>query len=355
MDLSSKDFSLNFRGFEHDDPETVKRFTAFCRANFALSPQTFEANGPHSDTVVLAHGESHEELEALAKVLREIGARVDVSNIHDLVDGGAVAAPSTQELHRLFGHHQEERSIEGGPACPYPPLGRTLYVLTQSEGVFDRKRFRQKGTRIVAAQPRDYSQVREGFPVLMWSIVSLTIGFVALAAAALLLKRYPEPSDSRVERNFSQSRPLNALTDGEGTEERGARVRTLSATGRIGGFTVAVKVLASASALSLSDLTFSPITETELHDGQTIKRIVGDPTFLSEASPGNWQGSVLLSVFVDHNGEESHFTTPAEVSVSIDSNYTMGSATIEIKSSAFTGASGKDPLQGLRVTDLSLS
>ena len=25
MDLSSKDFSLNFRGFEHDDPETVKR------------------------------------------------------------------------------------------------------------------------------------------------------------------------------------------------------------------------------------------------------------------------------------------------------------------------------------------
>ena len=355
MDLSSKDFSLNFRGFEHDDPETVKRFTAFCRANFPLSADTFGGTGTYSDTVVLAHGESHEELEALAKVLREIGARVDVSKKDEGGNSTPFTAPSTQELHRLFGHHQEGEGIEGAPSYPYPPLGRTLYVFTNSDEVFDRRRLRHKGTRIAEAQPQAPSESRKGNSLLVLSIVSMTIGFVALAAAALLLKRYPTSPDVRTERNFGQSRSLNEPMTSAGSAQSGARARTLSANGSVGGFTIDIKVLASEKALSISSLALSPITQPSTNEARAVKRIVGDPTFLSEGSPGEWRGSVLLSVFVNENGQESHVTIPAEVTVKIDKEHAVGSAMIEVKSSASGGASGTEALQGLRVTDLSLS
>jgi hypothetical protein len=355
MDLSSKDFSLNFRGFEHDDPETVERFTAFCRANFSLSPDNFGGTGAHSDTVVLTHGESHEELEALAKVLREIGARVDVSKKNGCGESDPFTAPSTQELHRLFGHHQEEGGIEGVPSCPYPPLGRTLYVFTNSDEVFDRGRLRHKGTRIADAQPQATSESRKGSSLLVLSIVSMTIGFVALAAAALLLKGYPTSPDVRTERNFGQSRSLNEPMRSEGSAQRGARARTLSANGSVGGFTIDIKVLASESALSISSLTLSPIAQPSANEARTIKRIVGDPTFLSEGSAGEWRGSVLLSVFTDENGQASHVTIPAEVVVKIDKEHAVGSAMIEVTSAAFSGAAGTEALQGLLVTDLTLS
>jgi hypothetical protein len=354
MDLSSKDFSLNFRGFEHDDPETVKRFTAFCRANFPLSPDTFGGSGVHSDTVVLAHGESHEELEALAKVLREIGARVDVSKKDEAGSDPPFRAPSTQELHRLFEHHQHDGGITGAPSCPYPPLGRTLYVFTNSDEVFDRRRLRQKGARSAEAQPQLTSESRKGNSLLVLCIVSLTIGLVALATAGLLLKRNPPALDLRTERNFGQSRSLNEPMTNGGAAQRIARARTLSANASVSGFTIAMKVLASESALSISSLTLSPITQPSANDARAIKRIVGDPTFLSEQSSGEWIGSVLLSVFVDENGQESHLTIPAEVIVKIDQEHTRASATIHFKSGASSAASGTEALQGLRVTDLSL-
>jgi hypothetical protein len=115
-----------------------------------------------------------------------------------------------------------------------------------------------------------------------------------------------------------------------------------------------MKVLASESALSISSLTLSPITQPSANEARAIKRIVGDPTFLSEQSSGEWLGSVLLSVFVDENGQESHLTIPAEVIVKIDQEHTRASATIHFKSGASSGASGTEALQGLRVTDLSL-
>lgn len=353
MDLSSKDFSLNFHGFEHDDPETVKRFTAFCRANFPLSPDTFGGSGSHSDTVVLAHGESHEELEALAKVLREIGARVDVSKKDERGNSTPFTAPTTQELHRLFGHHQEEGGIEGAPSCPYPPLGRTLYVFTNSDEVFDRRRLRSKGTRIAEAQPQLTSESRKGTPLLALSIVSLTIGLVALAAAALLLKRYPSSPDVRTERNFGQSRSSNEPMTSEGVSPRGAR--TLIANGITDGFMIEIKVLASENALSISSLTLSPIAQPSRNEARTIKRIVGDPTFLSEGTSGEWRGSVLLSAFVDENGQESHRTIPAEVVVKIDKEHAAGSAMIEVKRVSSGEASGTEALQGLRATNLALS
>lgn len=355
MDLSTKDFSLNFRGFEHDDPETVKRFTAFCRANFPLSPDTFGGSGVQSDTVVLAHGESHEELEALAKVLREIGARVDVSKKDGSGNSTPLTALSTQELHRLFGHHQEGGGIEGAPSCPYPPLGRTLYVFTNSDQVFDRRRLRHKSTRSAEAHPHATPESRKGSSLLVLSVVSMTIGFVALAAAALLLKRYPTSPDVRTERNFGQSRLLNEPMRIDGSGQRGARARTLSANGSIGGFTIDMKILASESALSISSLTLSPMAQPSANESRTIKRIVGDPTFLSEGPAGEWRGSVLLSVFADENGQASHVTIPAEVVVKIDKEHAVGSAMIEVKSAASSGGAETEALQGLLVTDLTLS
>jgi hypothetical protein len=129
----------------------------------------------------------------------------------------------------------------------------------------------------------------------------------------------------------------------------------LSANGSIGGFTIDIKVLASESALSISSLTLSPIAHPSAIHARTIKRIVGDPTFLSEGSSGEWRGSVLLSVFVDDNGEESHVTIPAEVTVKVDKEHSAGNAMLEVKSASSNGAAGTEALQGLRVTDLSLS
>lgn len=365
MDLSSKDYSLNFRGFEQNDPETVQRFTAFCEANFALSPEVFHPTQEHPLEVVLAQGESSEELEALARVLREIGARVDVSQSSHIEGGLPFDPPSTQDLHRLFRQHNDDGSNNASaPSCPYPPLGRTLYLLTQSDGTFDRRRIRSNQYGGDSPQQTPRSTLTGNRALLVLSVTSLCVGLLALLAVAFLVAKTPVlSSHERVYRSSVSSRIQSEQLKGEARMPEGTSPKTLRAHSRLGDFNVELKVLASPGALSVSSLAFTPLARTLMTDGAIVKRAVGDPTFLAESSPGTWKGPLIISIFVDKDGAESHFTIPALVTVSVNSDHTLGRAFVEIRdevsgssSTATTQAPEMaDRLRALVVTDLSLS
>jgi hypothetical protein len=340
MDLSSKEFTLNFRGFEQDDPETVQRFTAFCEANFTLSPDTFGDARDRPDAVVLTHGDSPEALEALAMVLREIGARVDVSNDCKIEEGTALVGLSSQELYRLFGHAQEEFSTGGnGLACPYPPLGRTLYLLNRSDGVFDRRHIRAKNYRPNVTQKTLPQAPRKHQTLVAISVIVIALGMLVLITAALLVTRTQLLFDKQGERSLFWPRDHAEKTRSEA--HQGAK--SLSAHVRVGGFNVDLKVLASSRSLSISALTLTPDADSPMSDGSRIKRVVGDPTFLTESSSGEWSGRVQLSVFVDTNGEESYLTIPAKISVRMSTDSSVGRARIAVANDAMKGSSSEAP------------
>lgn len=342
MDLSSKEFTLNFRGFEQDDPDTVKRFTAFCEANFALSPDTFGDTPLCADGVVLTHGESPEALEALAKVLREIGARVDVSEDCRIEEHAALEGPSTQELHRLFGHQQENGAAnQDGPSCPYPPLGRTLYLLNGSDHVLDRRRVRPKCHHPEGNQETRVDHPRRRATLVAISVISLAIGSLALIAAMLLIKRSPGLLDERGHRPSFQSREHAEKTRSDNPVKDGQSTKSLNANARINGFNLELKVLASGRSLSISALTMIPDAESRMSDGSMIKRIVGDPAFLAESYPGDWTGPLRLSVFIDTDGRESHLTIPARVSVKVNDDNSAGRAFIEITNDSIKEAANE--------------
>lgn len=364
MDLSSKEFTLNFRGFEQNDPETVKRFTAFCEANFALAPEVIFDTREDTDTVVLTHGESPEALEALATVLREIGARVEVSRECRFVENAQFGGPSTQDLHRLFDpHNHESVNDTDGPSCPYPPLGRTLYLLTQSDGVFDRRKLRPKTFRSDAHQEPEIRTGRRHTPLLVVSALFMCIGILGLVAATAIVKRY-SPARGEDQRSSFLSREPNERTREDLLAREAQATRTLSANTLANGFSVNVKVLASAGSLSLSGLTIIPNEQSRMSDGSMIKRIVGDPTFLAQTVRGEWSGRVQLAVFVDTDGRESHITIPARMSVKMSGDNTSGQAIIEVTNDASNesvvnngtfGTLATAHLSSLAISDLTLS
>jgi hypothetical protein len=334
MDLSSKDFTLNFRGFEHDDPETVKKFTAFCEANFALSPEQVNLLGSNPNTIVLTHGGSLDELEALAKVLREIGALVEVSKDHEGELPSLLGAPSTQELHRLFGSRQGSSNDDAAPSCPYPPpLGRSLYLFSNSDAVVDRRALRRKMNSVAISTDTKKTTLRSSHrALLIFSALTLGLGVAALVVAAVLLKR-GAVNHNRANATFSQSRFAEDARIGT-TAQEDAPPRTLISTINTQDLGVELKVVASTKAVSVNSLTLTPQGDPRPQDGITIKRIVGDPTFLSEISPGQWQGTVLLSIFMEDGGIPSHFTTPAEIEVRVNGDRSVARASIRTGSSA---------------------
>jgi hypothetical protein len=334
MDLSSKDFSLNFHGFEHDDPETVKRFTAFCEANFALSPDQVTLLKSNPDSIVLTHGGSLDELEALAKVLREIGALVEVSAEEDRDLPSLFGAPSTQELHRLFGAPSNSSNDDAPLSCAYPPpLGRSLYLLSNSNAVVDRRSLRRKTENEANSRGTPKRTILASHRTLLaFSLLTLGLGVAALSAAAILLKKEGH-NQGRTSSPFSQSRPTEPAR-GDLITNEDAPPRTLTSTTSTNGLVVELKVIASQKALSVSSLTFTPQSASQSGDGITIKRLVGEPTFLTETAAGEWQGTMLLSIFLEDNGIASNFTTPAEVEVRVSADRSIAHASVRTRASA---------------------
>lgn len=330
MDLSSKDFSLNFRGFEHDDPETVQRFTAFCEANFALSPETVRSLQQSPETVVLTHGGSIEELEALAKVLREIGAVVDVSSDPSGDISALVGGPSSQELHRLFGGGSPSENDDKPTFCPYPPpLGRSLYLLSSSGSVVDRKALRQ---RALQNSPEPLASTTEpaakSRSLVTTTCLAIVVGMIALAVAASLVKRDSLLVRSSNDRNFQEHSRAEILRKEQQRVESGP-ARTLSASATVDGFDVELKVLASNTAVSISSLMFNPTDSATQATRSGVRRIIGEPVFLTEASPGTWVGSIILSVSVEENGTTAHVSAPASITVRFDAHQAEGRVSIE--------------------------
>jgi hypothetical protein len=163
------------------------------------------------------------------------------------------------------------------------------------------------------------------------------LGVAALTAAAVLLKK-DSSKEGTSRSTFSQSRPVDgARIDATANED--VPPRTLSSSGSAHGLGVELKIVASNKAVSVSSLTFTPQGTARNEDGITIKRIVGDPTFLSETAPGEWRGTVLLSVFMEDHGRPSYFTTPAEVEVRVNADRSIAHASIRTHSST-SGSDG---------------
>jgi hypothetical protein len=74
---------------------------------------------------------------------------------------------------------------------------------------------------------------------------------------------------------------------------------------------------------------FTPTDSTIPGTGAAVRRIEGEPVFLSEASPGTWVGSIILSVSVEENGTTAHVAVPASITVMFDLNQTEGRVSIE--------------------------
>lgn len=331
MDVSGKDFALNFRGFEHNDPETVQRFTAFCEANFALSPETVDLLRNAPDTIVLTHGGSVEELEALAKVLREIGAVVDVSSDSPHYISSLVGGPSTQELHRLFSGQSASENDDTPASCPYPPpLGRSLYLLSNSDAVVDRRSLRQRARQSATLPPLPTTAPSFRGPSLVTvSGFALAIGVIALLAAALLLRRDGVGDHSSSELPFQHLlRQDNLRRDAPKVEAGPARALIGSTSSA--GFSIDLKVIASPSAVSISSLTFTSNDPGLPTSTLAVRRIIGEPSFLSQPSPGTWIGSIILSVFVEDNGVSSHVSIPASITVIMGANQGEARALIEV-------------------------
>lgn len=360
MDVSSKDFSLNFRGFEHDDPETVQRFTAFCEANFALSPENLRLLQNSPETIVLTHGGSVEELEALAKVLREIGALVDVSSDRSDDISSLVGGPSTQELHRLFRGQSASENDDTPNSCPYPPpLGRSLYVLSNSEAIVDRRALRQRVRQSSTPTPPTFARESQNVsPLVTFSGLSVAVGIVMILAAFFLVKRDGVTNNSSRVLAFQNQQRAETLRR-EATKVESGPAKTLSGATSFDRFAVELKVLASPSAVSISSLTFTPTGRDTAPNGIIVRRIVGEPTFLREPTPGTWGGAILLSVFIEQNGVSSHFTVPASISVIVDAKRASLQVAEDTVSTVGIAVSKSDDntysISGLRYVQMPLS
>jgi hypothetical protein len=157
---------------------------------------------------------------------------------------------------------------------------------------------------------------------------------LALSAAALLVTKAQRAQDERFQRPLFQVREQSEGTRSDITARDASPSRSLSANVNASGFNVELKVVSSVRSLSISALTMLPNRELRMKDGSKIKSLAGDPTFLIESSPGEWTGTVLLSVFVDSHGQESHITIPSRVSVFVTKD--NGSARAVIKLSELT-------------------
>lgn len=324
MDLGSRDYSLNFRGFEHNDPERVQRFKAFCEANFSLSPDRAHSILSSSATTVLTHSGSLEELEALAKVLREIGALVDVSEPDqaELLASGHL--PSTQELHRLFARDREQALQEEEAVVAYVEtkpnrkLRSTLDLLTVNIDVREQRKTIWDKSSSAKTQPTLQS-IQSRTKLLVTGLSCLTLLGIGVAGAL-----YASSSSSRVietppvfgvaQRPARQAIPL--------VPDSGP-VRNLSARTNLKGVSIETKVLVSAKSLSISSLAISSLGSTTgaqsfLHsitDNATFRRAEGEPAFLTEVEPHIWQGDVIVSIFSDSNGDVSRISRTYQATV----------------------------------------
>ncbi len=322
MELITRDFSLNFRGFEHQDPETVQRFRAFCEANFDLLPEEALQLSAPKKTIVLTHSSSPEELEALAKVLREIGALVEVAEESAPSSLEYSPLPSTQDLHRLFRQDVDTPILYDRHRSKVSPIGSTIYLLNPKAAasaehaeVFRRR----KKAEVTTAAP---SGKRLGVKTLA---VSLLVGGMILGAA--FSRQYLQNSQDKQNWTAPVSAAPPVLT--ATTEIKHDAFKPLTGVSEIGGYSVELKALISSTAASIRSFNVAP---SALKQGtvQTLKRIEGDPTFLKEVSSGVWEGVLTFYATESREGQEVRSQRQAKIVIALDRGAHTATATLSL-------------------------
>lgn len=305
MDVITRDFSLNFRGFEHEDPETVRRFCAFCEANFDLLPEQAERLATKDETIVLTHSNSPEELEALAKVLREIGARVEVSA--DGADGmfDYEPLPTTQELHRLFQPESETADPTARRATRIAPIGSSLYLVNPSLASTEhaeilRRRKRPTLDAGSAHVGRRVSGVLTGVALVL---VGATIG--AIVGALAFHQRESTPEWSKA--------PQSMLAAPAASHARKPDTsKTLAGSVEASGYRVEVKATIGSSTASIRSFIGDVVAPLDT-DSVAPRHFEGDPAFLEKSAEGEWSGTLTFYTFQRENGEEVRTQRQARV------------------------------------------
>jgi len=341
MDLGSGDFALNFRGFEHKDPAAFARFAHFCHANFALSPEATTLLASRLDSIVLTRGRSFDELEALAKVLREIGAQVDVSEAFSDPEQTSLGSHPESEIQRVFTEESFEtplaRDLPRGRtrrrsyrAGPYTPL---QIATPRSEAINDwgiprhQKRLAVRGL---------ISDERPTTPQRSLSARAVTL---AIMLAGIVFGAYTFMPPLAVKQEGLPTKRESILSKHPLLPSDANPARLIVGATSQGGFTIALKVMVSDKLVSISSLLFvanEARTGGDSNDESSVARVEGDPAFLREESTGRWVGVVPVSLFIKEGGEVVQFTTPARVVVRIPGDALAPTALIE-----FTGS--KEP------------
>lgn len=316
MELNSRDFSLNFRGFEHQDAERIERFRAFCEANFGLPPEDSRNLATPNHTFVLTHSSSPQELEALAQVLREIGARVEVAEETSAASEQTIL-PSTQELHRLFGPQSEEAALREGRACKFSPVGSSLYLLnpsasTQPEAeIIQRRALRRASREASSFRPVATAAILGGGLLLFVSLTSVVFYMVLRGDPSLTL---PQKGRALVVTSASNIPSLPIQTEPS---------RSVSGRTNENGFAIELKGLLGGSAVSVSSF--------KAHKEGTptgIRRLEAEPVFLNQSMPGVWEGSMPMYATVESQGIEQQQRLQSAITIRIGENGRTAVATV---------------------------
>jgi hypothetical protein len=318
MELNSRDFSLNFRGFEHQDADRIERFRAFCEANFGLPPEDSRNLATPNHTFVLTHGSSPQELEALAEVLREIGARVEVEEDTSGLSK-QLGAPSTQELHRLFGPESEEAALREGRACRFSPVGSSLYLINPSasssgESEILQRRAQRRSARDARSINTFVKASSLGFALLTISVLALGVLYLKFRGGSPLSLTPQAKQLLALSANRTSTLPIQ--TDPS---------RAVSGRTHENGYSVELKGLLSGGAVSVR--SFEAQKESPSNG---IRRLEGEPIFLSEAMPGVWEGSMPVYAIADSEGTEQRQRLQSNVTIRIGDGGQNAVATVTL-------------------------
>jgi hypothetical protein len=322
MDVTTRDFSLNFRGFEHEDPETVRRFCAFCEANFDLLPEQAERLATRDETIVLTHSNSSEELEALAKVLREIGARVEVSQDSFPSDFEYTALPNTQDLHRLFSIDTDTGAASSGRNSRIAPIGSSLYLVNPTLASPEHAEILRRRKRSVAETPSTQGERRFLGALSTAALVLIGVALGVIVGRVAFQQRESDPNWKASIQPAPQTMPASTLITHDIS-------KPLSGVVEVSGYRIEVKTLISSTAASIRSFHGDSISPVD-GDTPNPRRFEGDPAFLENVRDGVWEGTLTFYTFQTQHGEEVRAQRQARVTITLQREPLSGHAQFTI-------------------------
>lgn len=326
LEVGTGDLSLSVRGLEQKDPQTVERFRAFCQSNFGLSQEVTDSLGATSDTIVLSIGASEEELRALAKVMSEIGALVEISRgtpSHDFNRSTLThtnARRSNARVTRLFTLSTEQGSHGDSNSTLDPAevlLSSPTTLRLHHDITLRNRRSLRTATRAIAEREPSLKQppyrlrrrVMIGLCALLCTFAALSL-FIHSYLTSESLASLPRFSMVQTDQGLAPRLPPPSFSQ----TLHGSLLSRWSA--------LSLEVLISKTTVSVSSLVLAIERE-----GLPSLKAQAEPLFLAERAPGIWIGELLLSVVKDGNKIENATVQRLPITVSISND---GSAVAQV-------------------------